>query len=122
VKVTVALEPQLGFRPGAFVRVDIRTDTKSDAILIPKRAIIEEDGLNYVYIAARDTAQRTKVQLGYQSEGMVEIRNGISPGQSVVVAGQGALKEGAKIKVLSTQNDGSGKPVAGTRATAYQHG
>jgi hypothetical protein len=53
---------------------------------------------------------------------VVEIRNGISPGQSVVVAGQGALKEGAKIKVLSTQNDGSGKPVAGTRATAYQHG
>jgi RND family efflux transporter MFP subunit len=122
VKVTVALEPQQGFRPGAFVRVEIRTDTKSDAILIPKRAIIEEDGLNYVFVATRDTAQRTKVQLGYQSEGMVEIRTGVSPGQSVVVAGQGALKEGAKIKVLATQNDGSGKPVAAARASANQRG
>lgn len=115
VKVTVALEPKPGFRPGAFVRVDIRTDTKSDAILIPKRAIIEEDGQNYVYIAAKDTANRTKVQLGYQNEGMIEIRSGVNPGQSVVVAGQGALKEGAKIKVLSTQNDASAKPVAGYR-------
>jgi membrane fusion protein (multidrug efflux system) len=122
VKVTVALEPQQGFRPGAFVRVEIRTDTKSDAILIPKRAIIEEDGLNYVFVANRETAQRTKVQLGYQSEGMVEIRTGINPGQSVVVAGQGALKEGAKIKVLSTQNDGSGKPVAAAHPIADQRG
>jgi len=98
VKVTVALEPRPGFRPGAFVRVDIRTDTKADAILIPKRAIFEEDGQSYVYIANQDIANRKKVELGYQSEGLVEIRSGVSPGQNVVVAGQGALKEGAKIK------------------------
>lgn len=112
VKVTVAMEPQKGFRPGAFVRVDILTDKKADAILIPKRALIEEDGQNYVYVAASDTAKRTKVQLGYQSEGMVEVMNGVTPGQSVVVAGQGALKEGAKIKILSTQSGTSGKPIA----------
>jgi RND family efflux transporter MFP subunit len=100
VKVTIALEPKPGFRPGAFVRVDIRTDTKSNAVLIPKRAIIEEDGQNYVYVASQDTAKRSKVQIGYQSEGVVEIRSGLLPGQKVVVAGQGALKEGAKIKVL----------------------
>ena len=77
VKVTVAIEPKPGFRPGAFVRVEIRTDTKADAIVIPKRALIEEDGQNYVYIAQNDTAKRTKVALGYQREGMVEIREGV---------------------------------------------
>ena len=102
VKVTVALNPAPGFRPGAFVRVDIRTDRKADAVLIPKRAIIEEDGQSYVYLAVNDRANRVKVQPGYQADGMVEIREGVSPGQSVVVAGQGALKEGAKIKVLAT--------------------
>jgi RND family efflux transporter MFP subunit len=100
VKVTVALEPRQGFRPGAFVRVEIRTDRKSDAILIPKRALIEEDGQNYVYVAGADTARRIKVQLGYQNEGKVEILSGVTQGQKVVVAGQGALKEGSKIKVL----------------------
>jgi membrane fusion protein (multidrug efflux system) len=122
VKVTVALDPQPGFRPGAFVRVDILTDTKSEAILIPKRAIIEEDGQNYVYIATQDAARRIKVQIGYQSEGMVEIRSGVNPGENVVVAGQGALKDGAKVKVLSKPEDAPGKPVSGAQAIGALHG
>jgi membrane fusion protein (multidrug efflux system) len=113
VKVTVAMEPQPGFRPGAFVRVEIRTDTKADAIVIPKRALVEEDGQNYVFIANKDTAKRTKVALGYQREGMVEIREGVAAGQSVVVAGQGALKEGGKIKVLSPRTEASAKTQPG---------
>ena len=112
VKVTIALEPKAGFRPGAFVRVDIRTDTKSDATLIPKRAVIEEDGQYYVYIAGKDTANRVKVQLGYQKEGQVEVREGVNPGQRVVVAGQGALKEGAKIKVLPVNDRPASGPAA----------
>jgi membrane fusion protein (multidrug efflux system) len=113
VKVTVAVEPKAGFRPGSFVRVEIRTDTKSDAIVIPKRALIEEDGQNYVFIARNDTARRAKVELGYQREGLVEIRAGVDPGQSVVVAGQGALKEGGKIKVLSRETESAAKPSGG---------
>jgi hypothetical protein len=31
---------------------------------------------------------------------MVEVLNGVQPGQNVVVAGQGALKEGQKIRVI----------------------
>ncbi len=113
VKVTVTLEPKKGFRPGAFVRVEIRTDTKADAVVIPKRALIEEDGQNYVYVARDDSAKRIKVELGYQREGLVEVRSGLSPGQSVVVAGQGALKEGGKIKVLSRQTESLVKPSTG---------
>ena len=108
VKVTVAMDPQPGFRPGSFVRVEIRTDTKPDAIVIPKRALIEEDGANYVFVASNDTAKRTKVELGYEREGLVEIRKGVEPGQNVVVAGQGALKEGGKIKVLSASQRSAG--------------
>ena len=49
VKVTVELQPKdEGFKPGAFVRVDIETDAKNDAILVPRRAIIEDEGETYV--------------------------------------------------------------------------
>ncbi|MBI2689328.1 MAG: efflux RND transporter periplasmic adaptor subunit [Acidobacteria bacterium] len=111
IKVTIALSPLKGFRPGAFVRVGIQTDKKADATLIPKRAVVEEDGVNYVYVTGKDSAARTKVKLGYQSEGMVEVLSGVSPGQSVVVAGQGALKEGSKIRILPS-NNAQGKPAA----------
>lgn len=100
VKITIAFQPAPNFRPGAFVRVEIKTGTRSDAVLIPKRAIIEEDGSSYVYVAGGDSAKRTQVELGYQSNGMVEVRTGVNPGQKVVVAGQGALKEGSKIRVI----------------------
>jgi len=104
IKVTIALSPGRGFRPGAFVRVGIQTDRKADAILIPKRAVLEEDGVSYVFVTGKDSATRTKVKLGYQNEGMIEVLNGVNEGQSVVVAGQGALKEGTKIRILGTKS------------------
>jgi membrane fusion protein (multidrug efflux system) len=100
VKVTISLAPAPGFRPGSFVRVDIRTDTRTAAVLIPKRAVVEEDGQSYIFIANGDSAKRTKVDLGYSSEGMIEVRNALKAGEKVVIAGQGALKEGSKIKVV----------------------
>lgn len=103
VKVTVALNPaDAGFKPGAFVRVEITTDTRSDAVLVPKRAVLEEDGQNYVFVVEGETAKRTKVMVGYENGGSVEITDGLSAGQKVVVAGQGALKDGGKIKVIQT--------------------
>lgn len=101
VKVTVELQPTSPlFRPGAFARVEIRSDTHANAVLIPKRAIVEEDGQHYVYIAKGTSAQRVKIDLGFEHDGKVEIRAGVNDGQKVVVAGQGALKQGGPIKVI----------------------
>lgn len=100
VKVTVSLANAPGFRPGSFVRVDILSDTKSGALLIPKRAVLEEDGQSYVFVVTGDSAKRTKIELGYTNEGMVEVRSGLQSGQKIVVAGQGGIKEGSKIKVI----------------------
>jgi membrane fusion protein (multidrug efflux system) len=101
VKVTVELQPKdEGFKPGAFVRVDIETDSKTDAILVPRRAIVEDEGETYLFVAEGEKATRKKVTLGYEWEGDVEVREGVSPGQKIVVAGQGSLKEGDKIRVI----------------------
>ena len=103
VKATVELTSTGGgLKPGAFVRVEIQTDTRPDAILIPKKAVLEEDGEHYVFIANGDTAKRTKVLLGYEWSGQVEIRQGVSAGAKVVVAGHGTLKDGGKIKIIQS--------------------
>ncbi len=99
VKVTIELAGDNDlFKPGGFVRVDIRTDTRQDRVLIPKRAIVEEDGDTFVFVASEDTVRRVNVALGYQDGGDVEVVEGVAPGDSVVVAGQGGLKEGSKIR------------------------
>ncbi len=104
VKVTVELDSaQATFKPGAFVRVEIETDAREGNILIPKRAILEEDGRRYVFVADQDQVKRVEVRLGYESGGQSEVLSGLSRGQKVVVAGQGALKEGSKIKTVEGQ-------------------
>ncbi len=102
VKVTVRFQPPSGaFRPGAFVRVSIETQTHSDAVLIPKQAVIEEEGEFYVVVIDEDnTARRTNVELGYQNDSDVQVRAGVREGQTVVIAGQGNLKHGDRTRVV----------------------
>jgi membrane fusion protein, multidrug efflux system len=101
VKITVELDQQRGsFKPGAFVRVDIQTDTRRNAVLIPKRAILEEDGAKYIYVLDGEKAVRTTVKLGFQRNEQVEILEGVSDGSRVVVAGQGALKKESKVRIV----------------------
>lgn len=102
VKITAELGPNSDrrLRPGAFVRVEIRTDTREDSILIPKRALLEEDGEQYVFVVEEDAARRLKVELGYQSGDQVEVVQGLSEGDRVVVAGQGTLRQGSKVRVI----------------------
>ena len=103
IKVTVELTPSKNaFRPGSFVRVDIETDSRLDAVLIPKRAVLEEDGENFVFVAQGATAHRRKVELGYETDRKIEVRDGVSVGDRVVVAGQGNLKEGATIQEVKS--------------------
>jgi membrane fusion protein, multidrug efflux system len=99
VKVTLSMQPPSRlFKPGAFVRVDIETDSREKTTLIPKRALVQQDGQTYVFVADGAQAQRREVKLGYESNGAVEILEGVQLGDNVVVAGQGSLKEGSKIK------------------------
>ena len=101
VKVTAEIQsPTAQFRPGAFVRVSINTDTVDDAVLIPKAAVVERDGETFVFVTEDETAHRKVVQLGYENGASVEVRSGINSGDLVVVAGQGALSEGDKVELI----------------------
>ena len=66
-----------------------------------KRSIVEEDNESFVYIGQDNVARKEKVELGYQNDAEVEIRSGVSAGDRVVVAGQGSLTDGAKIREVS---------------------
>ncbi len=103
VKVTARFD-NVGreFRPGAFVRVEVETDTRPSAVLIPRQAIIEEGGQMYVVLIGEGgVAQRAEVELGYQESETVEVLRGVGAGDKVVVAGQGKLKDGDKARVVA---------------------
>lgn len=103
VKVTAEIRPSdPSFRPGAFVRVRIETDVRERTVLAPKKAVLEEDGESFVFVNADEKAEKRTVQTGYEDGASIEIRSGLKPGEEIVVAGQGALKDGDKTRVVGS--------------------
>ncbi|MFH0778941.1 MAG: efflux RND transporter periplasmic adaptor subunit, partial [Candidatus Eisenbacteria bacterium] len=66
----------------------------------PKKALLSEDGSNYVFVVASDTTSKVDVKPGITDGQLVEILSGLSPGQSVVTVGHGGLKSGDRVKVV----------------------
>ena len=101
VKVTIeAGNPPPTVRPGAFVSVDIVRERHEAAILLPRRSVIRELRAAHVFVTDGETAEKRAVSLGIEEGDVIEVVEGVVAGESVIVAGQGGLKPGAKVKIL----------------------
>ena len=101
VKVTVAVRQEAPvLRPGMFVTVDVITATLDAAILIPKRAVVYEDGEPVAYVIREDKAVRVRLGKGQEQGDEREVSEGIVDGDPVIVMGQTALKDGALVNVV----------------------
>jgi len=83
--------------PGMFGTVRIPVETHHDAMLLPEAAVIDLQTEKIVYVADGDVARRRTVKTGLIEEGLVEILEGISLGDEIIVEGNRYLKDGAKI-------------------------
>lgn len=84
----VLANPDGLLRPGQFARVEMPIAALEQAILIDQKAILTDQDRRYVYVLDDDNrAQRRTVQTGQQVDGQLLIRNGLQPGDRVVVNG-----------------------------------
>lgn len=102
-KVTVGVrgEKPAELPPGLFVSVRIITDTRPQAVLVPKRAVVYEGGERYVFTVANDIATKRKLQAGYEDPQNIEVLNAIEPGAEVIVVGHAGLKDGASVRSVN---------------------
>jgi RND family efflux transporter MFP subunit len=92
VKVRVA-NPDRVLQPGMFARATIVTGTRSGVLQIPERAVLATAGGPVIFIVQGGRAVRRAVTLGDRQGGLLEIRSGVSAGESVVVGGQEGLTD-----------------------------
>lgn len=88
-------------RPGAFARVTVPIGSPREAPVVPQTAIrpSEKGFLAYV-IDAEGIARQRVLTLGMRTaDGQVEVKSGLAAGESLVIRGAEALREGAKVKV-----------------------
>ena len=83
-----------------FGRVNIKYDTRQNAVMIPKVALISEDRTNVVYVAADSMVMKRSVETGYEENGWIEIRSGLSAQEAVVTVGQTTLSDSARIQII----------------------
>ena len=95
-------------RVGGFVKARITTDSHTDALAIPKLALVEEGSMRSVFVAEADSVRKVEINTGLYDENYVEILDGVVDGQFIVVTGQGGLRNGTRIEALNGTEIGWG--------------
>jgi len=106
VRASIA-NSHLQLRPGMFARVMLRLGERPDALVVPEEAIVPQGESPYVYTlqpgkdGGTTVVQRVAVRLGARHDGMVEVREGLNPGDTVVTAGQQRVqRDGMAVRVV----------------------
>jgi len=95
-------EDAAGLQPGMFGRIRIDYDQRTDALVIPRLALLD-DGEPAVFRVQAGKVTRVPVTLGYAEGPWVEIRAGLEAGDQVVTAGKVALRDGTAVQVIGTK-------------------
>ncbi|MGE0153567.1 MAG: efflux RND transporter periplasmic adaptor subunit [Reyranellaceae bacterium] len=89
-------------KPGLFARVSLTLEQRPNAMLVPEAAIVPQGNNQYVYRVEGDKARYVKIRTGERRNAQVEVLEGLSVGDVIVVAGQVKLFDGAAVKVEKT--------------------
>jgi len=97
VKVrTEVANPDGRLKPDMFANVQIVTDVNRAAISIPQSAVLNDEGKTIVFVAEGNGYKKRQVQAGIQNNDRVEIVDGLTAGDKVVVKGNYLLLEQSK--------------------------
>jgi membrane fusion protein (multidrug efflux system) len=87
--------------------VKILNQDAGEQVVIPYKAIVEQMGEFFVFRADRGRARQIKISLGTRMGYKVIIRDGLNPGEEIVVDGIQKLHDGAPL-MTSTQQKPAG--------------
>lgn len=98
---------ELKLRPGLFVHISISLGVRSNAIVVPEQAIWPIGRDKTVFVVKDGKAEQRVVKLGERQPGLVEIIEGLSAGEIIVIAGQMKIHDGAKVRSVADASAGS---------------
>ena len=85
-------------KPGQFATVRILQERAEPAVLIPARAVLNQAGVNRVYVVKDGHAEQRLVQTGQTEGDLIEIRNGVAADEQVATSNLEQLTDGIAIK------------------------
>lgn len=98
----------LSIAPGMYANTQMQLAVASNVTTIPVEALVLQGNRESVYTL--DTANRVHirtVEVGLRGSKLVEIKNGLEPGDKVILGGQENYAEGEEISPILTQTQSS---------------
>jgi len=89
--------------PGQFTRVKLLMDVRENAIVVPSKALIIENGGAYLYVVRPDDiVEKRFVETGTEVGNNTIVERGLAVGERIVVEGLHKLSHAMKVETLST--------------------
>ena len=83
--------------PGRYVSVTLKRREIENAIAVPSQALVPEMGRDLIYLYKNGKAEPSVVTTGMRTEGEVQILNGLSLGDTIIVSGILQLRKGLTV-------------------------
>lgn len=110
-KATIEVRVKV-LRPDAFLRPEMNahvsflaptqssTNPSRQMLSIPRSALVQKEGKTMVFVLEGSRAQTREIQLGRELGERVEVVDGLSPNDQVVIRGLESLTAGQRVKVV----------------------
>ncbi len=85
--------------PGRSAKIEIRLKEIKNTLTAPSEAIIAEMGRDIAYIYKNGKAQQVELKKGLRTASEVQILQGVSPGDTMIVTGVMQLRDGMPVKI-----------------------
>ena len=93
--------PELKLRPGMFIKANIITAQKDSTIVIPRDVIMSGSRGKYVFVVGRNSAaDDRRITTGISNQDEVEVLEGLSPNDRLIIKGFETLRDNSKVKVI----------------------
>jgi RND family efflux transporter MFP subunit len=82
----------------AFLSSEHSPTPSAPRIMVPDQATVSRDGRRVVFVLRNDHAVETTIEAGASANGLTEVRNGVAPGDRVILNPSDDLQDGARVK------------------------
>jgi membrane fusion protein, multidrug efflux system len=84
-------------RPGMLLTVEVVTAERA-ALVVPEGSVFQVQNRAYVYRVDGETVHQQQIEVGGRRFGVVEVLNGLTEGDPIVIEGIIKLREGARVR------------------------
>ena len=103
-------------RPGSFAEITVPVSSTRQSPVIPQTSIRASEKGFIAFVVAGDKAEQRILSLGMRTaDGQVEVLSGLTPGETIVIRGGEALRDGVLVRVSPPRND---KPAGASQPEA----